>query len=511
MSSTIPQSVTDDKPSILTFLLSTLVLLPAQRLLALLLPLVAGVLEATLSPAHSESSFEDFEDHLHTALTKLGRFTLERRLIRQAQTQPDTIEVNGVTHRAVSWGTIDIYHPYGSLNLPQRRYRPQGVRGTKGTSSIGLLQAQLGLIHRSTPRLARIQARFDAEAPSRLAVEMMELCGVVPPSRSRQDRWGRRVADEFADALPAVAQQVRVDTNAPTHTAHMLVSLDRFCLTMHEQAPGRPFSDATVRYRAKVPHKRTPPEGFELKGRMVYAACITFYDEVGGVLGTYRYGLPHDEDPRSLVAQLRKDIQWVRSTNPSATLDICLDGACDLWKVMQQGLIGLEGPEPGAVVDWYHFWERTHRVLSVLWEQGEQEAWRKRLLCEDGAIGALVEAMYLRVAEIHSQVVYDDVERFEGYVTAREGLFDYATQRQQERCLGSGSMESSCKQIGARMRRCGQRWKAKGARGRLALRAAFCSGPARDMNLPQMERAELLWKRFAARFRHDVSILALTS
>lgn len=291
----------------------------------------------------------------------------------------------------------------------------------------------------------------------------------------------------------------------------MLVSLDRFCLTMHEEVPGKPFSEATTRYRDKVPRKRRPPEGFELKGRMVYAACITLYDELGGALGTYRHGLPHDGNPADVVAQLRQDVQWVRSTNPSATLDICLDGACDLWKVMQDGLAGIEGPASGQVVDWYHFWERRHPVLKLLWNKGQQTMWRKRLMREAGAIDALIDAMYKRTAQMHSKSVYDDVERFEKYVKAREGLFDYATQRQEERCLGSGNVESSCKQLGGRMRRCGQRWKAKGARGRLALRAAFCSGPARDMNLPTMERAELLWDRFASRFRRDVSILALAS
>ncbi|MEO1269990.1 MAG: hypothetical protein AAFX99_18035 [Myxococcota bacterium] len=128
---------------------------------------------------------------------------------------------------------------------------------------------------------------------------------------------------------------VRTDHPAPPQTTRIVVSLDRFCVVMDEPAPGKPPSEALKRYRKRVPYQRKPPEPFELAERMVYAASVTLYDGEGCPLGTFRYGLPHDHDPAQLVKQIRKDIEWVRQSHPQAQLDICLDGALDLWNVMQ--------------------------------------------------------------------------------------------------------------------------------------------------------------------------------
>ena len=298
---------------------------------------------------------------------------------------------------------------------------------------------------------------------------------------------------------------VRCDSTPPENTARVLVSLDRFCVSMREDNPNTTVSEATRRKRAKVPHQRKPPEPFEVNGRMAYVASVTLYDEMNEALGTFRYAAPHDADPAELVAQVRADIEWVRAHGPQREVDVCLDGAKDLWKVMLTGLEGLEGPALHSVVDWYHFWERVKPELVKLWDEQEAAKWRRRLGSDSEGIQGLLEAMWERVAQLHSQCVYDDVERFEKYVKERAGLFDYASQRADERAEGSGSVESSCKQVGQRMRRSGQQWRPDGAEGRLALRATFCSGPAHDLGLPEMERWPLAWERFAQRFRPCIS------
>lgn len=504
MSSTIPFVPSADKPLWLALILSFLGHLPRPKVLGVLLPVVAGILEMTLGSDEEDGSFCRFEDHLHEAVTEIGRFAIERRLLKEALVQPDRVEIDGVAHKGVCWGMIEVTHSYGTLLLPRRLYRPVGVRGVKGTLNARMLELKLGLIDKTTPRQARIQARFDAECPSRLAVELMALACGVAPGRSRQERFGKKVSSAMADHLATGLEQVRCDTVAPQQSARVLLSLDRFRVLMNEPCPDRPLSKATVRHRKSVPYQRKPPERFELKGRMVYVASATLYDEQGRSLGTFRYAAPHDADPAELVAQLRNDVLWVRRLNPEVEVDVCLDGAKDLWKVMQAGLEGLPGPPLRQVVDWYHFWERTHPSLKMLWEEKEIKKWKKKLLTKSDGVTQLRAAMWKRVAELHAMDVYDEVERFDKYVFERPGLFDYAAQRRDKRNLGSGSVESSCKQIGARMRRSGQRWKAEGARGRLALRANYCSGPTQDHDLPEMQRGDLVWDTFAAKYTAQI-------
>lgn len=88
------------------------------------------------------------------------------------------------------------------------------------------------------------------------------------------------------------------------------------------------------------------------------------------------------------------------------------------------------------------------------------------------------------------------IERYGRYLEARDGRFDYAAQRAQQRCMGSVSVESTCRQLGSRMRRCGQRWKKEGIRAISALRAAYDSRAANNRQLPSMDRWSLIWNRF---------------
>ena len=504
MSNMIPLQAFVDK-RLLPLVLTTLAALPRVQLLNLLLPLVAWILEE--NQAAEDDTFEHFETELHDVLTELGRFTVERRLLREAAVQPEYIEVDGELHKSVTDGTVLVHHCYGSLRVPQSRYRRVGQRGVRGSKTVPFIEAKLGLLDRSTPRLAKSQGEHAADGPSRSAIKLMRGAGLVAPSRARQDRWGRAIGHQLACNLDTVMSDARAELLPPEQTARMVASIDRFRVVMDESAPGKPPSEALKRYRMRVPYQRKPPEPFELAGRMVYAASLTLHDREGRPLGTFRYGLPHDQDPAELVKQLRKDIEWVRLSHPKAELDICLDGALDLWKVIQAGLKGIEGPPARQVVDWYHFWERTHPVLKLLYDETELTWWRHRLLRQEGAVQAMLEAMYKRVAEIHTKSVYDEVEKYQRYLEARDGLFDYASQRAQRRGLGSGSVESTCRQLGSRVRRCGQRWKEEGIGGILALRAAYDSRAAHDRTLPSMDRWTLIWNSFASSFRREIRFL----
>src|SRR5690606_20400497 len=117
--------------------------------------------------------------------------------------------------------------------------------------------------------------------------------------------------------------------------------------------------------------------------------------------------------------------------------------------------------------DWRHFDNRVRPVIEQVWAAKEAEAWIERLQREDGRRTALGKALLADIAaRLDPDPVHDDVDRLLKYLEARKGLFDFAAQFHEDRSLGAGAVEATCKLvIVQRMRRNGARWKRDGARG----------------------------------------------
>jgi len=441
-------------------------------------------------------------------LTDTGLAVLTQQIARYTELEPEHIVMDGVPHRkVVDESGLPITTPYGSIKVDRALYRKVGQRGVKGVQSVGALERHLGLINKQTPRMARMTARFEAEVPSRLIKELLEETGVRSPNRTALDRFVRTVGLTFANALPDVLAAVRCDTAAPSGIARVSVHIDRVRVQMHEAKPGKPFSEATRKRRKRVDYKRKPPEGFEINGRMAYVATTVLYDDRGDVVSTFRYAAPHDSDPAALVAEQVADVRWLRQSNPDLEVDMCHDGALDLWKVSREGFSKIEDLVICMVVDWRHFINRTKPVLTPLFDEAEVEQWESDLQRKAGSVGRLLSALWERLALSPDQdALYEEVRRFEGYLTEREGLFDYAGQLAAGRVLGSGAVEATCKLVvRQRMRRNGQRWKQSGAQGCMALRAIAHSRPLPHRRQPGLDRWEQAWGKFAQQFRSTIT------
>ncbi len=147
------------------------------------------------------------------------------------------------------------------------------------------------------------------------------------------------------------------------------------------------------------------------------------------------------------------------------------DGAPWIWK---QAAVNF----PGAieVVDWYHGCQYIHETALKLYGEGSAKghAWsaRKRdVLWKKGACGLLTSLGRGRYRE------REPVKELARYVRNNLHRMDYPRFRRIGVDIGSGPVESACKQVvQARLKQAGMRWTPNDAQKIMALRCIYLSG-----------------------------------
>ncbi len=149
---------------------------------------------------------------------------------------------------------------------------------------------------------------------------------------------------------------------------------------------------------------------------------------------------------------------------------VVADGAHWIWNVADEHF-----PEATQIVDWYHASQYIWRVAHAAYGEGTPLAkrWAKRRLDElwAGRVGKVLNefaAHRQRGAAVEEAITY---------YTNNEHRMRYADYRARGLQLGSGSIESGCKQvITARLKQAGMVWSLDGARAVAAVRTRLKSG-----------------------------------
>lgn len=165
---------------------------------------------------------------------------------------------------------------------------------------------------------------------------------------------------------------------------------------------------------------------------------------------------------------------WKREADLAEQLVFVCDGAAWIWKLVEHHF-------PGAVqiVDWYHASQYLAPIAEAAWGKESHEG-------QDWLEGARASLWQGQIAEL----IHDCQVVGEGYPAAQEAVhkavsyyqnnekrMDYARLRAEGYLIGSGVIESACKQIvGLRLKRAGARWSRAGAEQTAKARAAWLSG-----------------------------------
>ena len=135
------------------------------------------------------------------------------------------------------------------------------------------------------------------------------------------------------------------------------------------------------------------------------------------------------------------------------------------------------------ILDWYHLVEpiwATARVLVP--DEAEANRWVSRckdVLIESSGIGLLRFLQRSRNAREADASAAESkaIDDLIGYLEPRRAITDYVEYRAKGYALGSGMMESTCKQlVGARLKGSGRQWSERGAVAMAALIAQRMNG-----------------------------------
>jgi hypothetical protein len=142
-------------------------------------------------------------------------------------------------------------------------------------------------------------------------------------------------------------------------------------------------------------------------------------------------------------------------------------------------LIATQFPHATHIIDWYHACEYLAPVAQAAFKDTDhREAWltQVRAWLWEGHLEAVIQACE-QCRQLPLKPNDDPAYVAARYFTNHRHQMDYPSYRAQGYQIGSGTMESGCKQIGLeRLKIAGARWSEDGARLVAKARAAYLSG-----------------------------------
>jgi hypothetical protein len=154
-------------------------------------------------------------------------------------------------------------------------------------------------------------------------------------------------------------------------------------------------------------------------------------------------------------------IDWI-NRQPLCIPVVCLgDGHDGVWNVFD----AVRGaPERLEILDWYHLKENLFKVGGSFARLRQAEAWLWQ--------GCVDEAKAL-----FTDCTLDQARKFCNYLDHhRARIVNYAYFQAEGLPIGSGAVESSIKQIDARMKLTGAQWNAQNIAQALSIRCAYLNG-----------------------------------
>jgi hypothetical protein len=232
---------------------------------------------------------------------------------------------------------------------------------------------------------------------------------------------------------------------APPHpgVARLYITMDGVLAHLHEKGWSEIKVGCCYQTRSRVDRQR--PERLDIRAHSIsYVTALAEAEAFGGQL-------------------------WAEAVRRGALVAdevvVLGDGAHWIWNLAESHF-------PGAtqILDWYHASQYVWEAARAIWGESSPErlAWAQLQLDElwEGKVEQVLAALEVE------RGAGEAVEAALSYYTTHRSRMDYATYRARGLQIGSGSVESACKQVvSARLKQAGMIWEAAGAEAVASVRA----------------------------------------
>jgi hypothetical protein len=219
------------------------------------------------------------------------------------------------------------------------------------------------------------------------------------------------------------------------------------------------------------------------KPQRLSISCDGLMVNVDGSYSEMKVGTFINECGRSTIASMERAegfgellfLESIRRGSLSADEIIFVaDGAAWIWNVASHHF-----PDCVEIVDWYHATQHLWEVANSWYGEGKKKArvWvekNKARLMEDGVERVISSIKQWQPSDEDGQKVKRENLH---YFSTNTNRMLYATFLLNDYYIGSGSVESACKQYGVgRLKQSGMRWKSKGIEAIAHLRSVLLNG-----------------------------------
>ena len=418
------------------------------------------------------------EEHLTVGTHQLQRQALERAAQAKADTTPPRCPLCGqpLTRKERNHERT-VQTRFGAVTIRRTRGWCKRCQQWRFPADAAL---RLGPTSTASPAVQEAAALLVAQMPAAEAAAIWERLTGVKTSPSTLEREARRQGqraeqqrDEMNaaladwDALVAAAQQAKTETPATAFT--LLIEIDAWNIRERDG-----WGQTQALTEAGQPPSRW---------HWVYGATVFRLDQRGqtaggrAVISERGYVMT-----RGGLEQLR-GLLWAESLRrgllQAQTVLVIADGAVWIWK-----LVADRFGDAHQLLDYYHASQHLWAVAAAVHGEGTAaaRAWVEPLLAQlrSGAAAKVIrrlEQMELRCAGS----VAETVARERKYFQTHQGRLDYAAAERAGWPLGSGAMESSCRQYQCRFKRPGQFWSECGDEALLVLQEYWRNGRWRNL------------------------------
>ena len=178
----------------------------------------------------------------------------------------------------------------------------------------------------------------------------------------------------------------------------------------------------------------------------------------------------------------RIEVELKRRSRSGTVQDLVVlaDGAAWIWDRVES--LAEYGQRAWYILDFWHACEHLAEACRLVYGEGSArgaacyQRWKK--LLRGSRVGAVIEELVkLRASDVVSAGQRHELQGQINYFKSNRGRMDYRRYREQRLPIGSGTVESACKNVvGARLKGSGMIWSQPGAQGMLQLRATVKSG-----------------------------------
>jgi len=409
----------------------------------------------------------DLENTLYDVLRDFGRKSIEHlfsRLEPANQDLPATVKYRGNSHRRLAEKSrrADVLTRFGKVSFLRARYR----RGRSGRT-IFPLEIRLGIENGFTPAAAtRVGKQFAATGSSQgRTLEMVA------------DQSGAKIGSEKLRKLVTTL----ADGMEPFREAAQVEKL----LSLIKQSRDRKLKPVLAVSRDGVALGLAPWANFE----MASVASVSVLAD-GEKLGTVYLGCTPETNQVTLSEQLTSLLK--------ATIRRCGDQLPEIVYVSDAGKVEtaywkntlrkfyVDGVriKITRVVDYYHAAGRLTMIADALKfgkDKKRRQKWLKHarwLLKQPGGHGRVLRSI-AKMRELYGYKASEEEKatKAERYLRRYRRFMDYAGMKSRGYPIGSGVVESACKQIvSERMKLSGMRWHKAGGQITMTLRCMLLSG-----------------------------------